>query len=106
MEMWGRQVFREIVPDEKLVYVQSFSDKDGGITRHPMSATWPLEMLATNTFEDAGAGKTKLTITWQPYNADDTAVATFDGARPGMDQGFAGTFAALEAYLATLDHRL
>src|SRR6266446_2913035 len=63
-EMWGRQVFREIIPNEKLVYIQSFSDKDGGLGRHPMSATWPLEMLATSSFEDMGGNKTKVTISW------------------------------------------
>ena len=61
MQMWGLQTFREIVPGEKLVYLQSFSDKDGGLTRHPMAPTWPLKMLATTTFEDAGPGKTKYT---------------------------------------------
>lgn len=50
--MWGKQVFREIVPNERLTFIQSFSDKDGNNTRHPMSPTWPLEMLATTTFED------------------------------------------------------
>ena len=102
MQMWGKQVFREIEPGKKLVYIQSFSDKEGGLSRHPMSATWPLEMLATVTFEDAGPGQTKVTISWQPYNSDDTGNATFDAARAGMDQGFGGTFAKLEAYLATL----
>jgi len=102
MQMWGKQVFRDIVPNEKIVLVQSFSDKDGGLTRHPMSATWPLEMLATTTFEDAGPGKTKVTITWQPITSDDIELTTFDNARPGMDNGFAGTFAKLDAYLASL----
>lgn len=106
VEMWGKQVYREIVAPEKLVYIQSFSDKDGGITRHPMSATWPLEMLATTTFEDLGNGRTKMTVTWQPYNADDIAIATFDNARPGMHQGFEGMFVSLENYLATLAHHL
>lgn len=102
MQMWGKQFFREIVPNEKLVYLQSFSDKDGGLTRHPMAATWPLEMLATTSFEDAGPGQTRLTISWQPYNADEASIATFDGARAGMDQGFGGTFVKLEAYLAQM----
>ena len=66
MQMWGKQVFREIVPNERLTYIQSFSDKDGGNTRHPMSQTWPLEMLATTTFEDIDEASTKVTITWQP----------------------------------------
>jgi len=102
MEMWGKQVYREIVAPEKLVYIQSFSDKDGGVTRHPMSATWPLEMLATTTFDDLGGKLTKMTVSWLPFNADDTAIDTFDAARPGMDQGFEGMFASLEAYLGTL----
>src|SRR6218665_3133607 len=28
MQMWGKQVFREIVPNERLTSIQSFSDKD------------------------------------------------------------------------------
>jgi uncharacterized protein YndB with AHSA1/START domain len=102
MQMWGKQTFREIVPNEKIVLIQSFSDKDGGITRHPMSPDWPREMLATTTFEDAGDGKTRLTITWEPYNSDDAGNAAFDTARASMEGGFGGTFRKLEAYLADL----
>jgi len=101
-EMWGRQVFREVTAPEKLVLVQSFSDSKGGITRHPMAATWPLEMLATTTFDDLGGGDTALTISWEPLNATPEEIATFDHARAGMDGGFKGTLDALEAYLATL----
>lgn len=104
-QMWGRQVFRDVVPNEKLVYLQSFSDKDGGVSRHPMAATWPLEMLATTTFEDAGTGTTKVTISWLPYHSDEAGHAAFDAARPGMEQGFGGTFAKLESYLASLTGR-
>lgn len=102
MEMWGKQQYREIVPNEKLVHLQSFSDKDGGLGQHPMSPQWPKYMLATTTFEDAGPGKTKLTITWQPYESDETGNAAFDAARDGMVQGFSGTFDKLATYLAEL----
>ncbi len=102
MQMWGKQVFRDIVPNEQLTYIQSFSDKDGGLTRHPMSPSWPPEMLATVTFEAIDATHTKVTITWQPWNADDTGNATFDAARGSMTQGFAGMFGKLDAYLQTL----
>ena len=61
--MWGLFKYREIVPQEKLVFVNSFSDENGGVTRHPGSATWPLYMLSTFTFEDAPGGKTKFTVT-------------------------------------------
>jgi len=62
MQMWGLQKYLEIVPEEKIVLIQSFSDKDRNLTRHPMAPDWPLEMLATTTFADLGAGKTRLTI--------------------------------------------
>src|SRR4051812_28782046 len=59
-QMWGKFVYREIVPQEKLVFVVSFSDANGGITRHPMSDTWPLEILNILTFEEQD-GQTTLT---------------------------------------------
>jgi uncharacterized protein YndB with AHSA1/START domain len=102
MQMWGKQAFRKIESNKSLSYIQTFSDKDGGVTRHPMVSSWPLEMLATTTFEDAGPGQTRMTISWQPHESDDAGNATFDSARPGMEGGFAGSFAKLEAYLAEL----
>lgn len=101
-QMWGKQTFKEIVPMEKLVLIQSFSDPEGGITAHPMAPAWPKEILATMTYEDAGPNKTKMTVTWTPYNADDAANATFDGARTSMTGGFTGMFETLDAYLAKL----
>lgn len=98
--MWGKQVFREILRPERLVYLQSFSDEAGGLARHPMSASWPLLMLSTATFDDAGGGKTRLTISWHPYEADEAGLAAFDGARSSMQGGFAGMFETLDAHLA------
>ncbi len=99
-EMLGKQVFREIEPNRNLVYIQSFSDKDGGLAQHPMSPTWPKQPLATTTFDVAGPARTLVTISWQSYEADEVANATFDAARSDMTGGFAGTFDKLEAYLA------
>jgi uncharacterized protein YndB with AHSA1/START domain len=101
-QMWGKQVFREIEPEQRLVYLQSFSDSAGALSRHPMAPTWPLQMLATTSFEDAGPGKTRVTISWLPYQSDEAGNATFDAARAGMEQGFAGMWTKLEAYLAKL----
>ena len=98
-EMWGKWTFREIIAPEKLVLVSSFSDAQGGITRHPMSAYWPLETLSTTTFEEQG-GKTKLTIRWAPWNATESERNTFAEAHSGMQQGWGGTFEQLAAYLA------
>jgi uncharacterized protein YndB with AHSA1/START domain len=43
--MWGRFVFREIVRPERIVFVLSFSDEAGGVTRAPFNPHWPLEIL-------------------------------------------------------------
>ena len=40
-DMWGKFTYREIVPPERLVFINAFSDENGGLTRHPLSATWP-----------------------------------------------------------------
>jgi uncharacterized protein YndB with AHSA1/START domain len=100
-EMWGKWTFREIAAPEKLVLVSSFSDAQGGITRHPMSANWPLETLSTTTFEEY-EGKTTLTIRWSPFNATELEIKTFAEAQSGMQQGWGGTFEQLAAYLTKL----
>jgi uncharacterized protein YndB with AHSA1/START domain len=98
-EMWGKWVFREIVPQERLVYVVSFSDAQRGVTRHPMSATWPLEVLGTTSFADEG-GKTLVTNRGMPINATEEERKTFYSSFEGMTQGFNGTWDQLTAYLA------
>ena len=82
-----------------MVHINSFSDEACGITRHPMSPTWPLEMLSTFTFEDVG-GKTKVTIRWAPHNATDEERKTFDTSHDSMRQGWGGTMDQLADYLA------
>jgi uncharacterized protein YndB with AHSA1/START domain len=98
-EMWGKWVFREIVKPERLVFVHSFSDAAGGITRHPLSPTWPLEMLSTVTFEEQD-GNTRLTLQWLPLNPTEEERKTFDSTHDGMKQGWTGTFEQLAEYLA------
>jgi uncharacterized protein YndB with AHSA1/START domain len=101
-EIWGKWVFREIVKPERLVFVSSFSDKDGGQTRHPMAPTWPIEMLSTTTFTDRG-GKTLLVNRVVALNATQEERATFEGGFDSMTQGFGGTWDQLAAYLASLE---
>jgi uncharacterized protein YndB with AHSA1/START domain len=98
--MWGHQVYREIAPPERLVLINSFSDEKGGLTRHPMAPTWPLEMLSVFTFEDLG-GKTRFTVRWTPHNASEEERKTFDAGHASMTQGWGGTMEQLAAYLMT-----
>lgn len=98
-EMWGLWTFREIDPPKRLQLIQNFSDKDRGVTSHPMSPTWPKKTLSTTTFSEA-EGKTTLELRWEPFEATAEEIATFNAARPGMNEGWSGTFAQLDAYLA------
>lgn len=99
-EIWGKFVYREIVPQERLVLVNSFSDKDGNLTRHPMSPNWPLEMFSVFTFAEH-QGKATVTIRWWPLNASEQERKTFAEARASMQQGWTGTLEQLAGYLAT-----
>lgn len=102
LQMWGLQQFLEIVPERKVVHLQSFSTPEGGLGRHPMAPTWPAYMHVTATWEESANGGTLYTIAWQPHESDDVGIATFDSARDGMKAGFGGTFAKLDSYLAQL----
>ena len=98
-EMWGKFVFREIVAPERIVFVNSFSDRNGGTTRHPLSSTWPLEVLNTLTLTEH-AGKTTLTLRGGPVNATDEERKTFEAGFESMEKGFGGTFDQLAEYVA------
>ena len=45
-------------------------------------------------------GKTRLTLVACPAEATETQMKAFVDLRPSMQQGFAGSFEQLEAYLA------
>jgi uncharacterized protein YndB with AHSA1/START domain len=100
-EMWGKFVYREIVPEERLVFISSFSDETAGVTRHPMAPDWPLKMLSIVTFAETG-GKTTITVRWSPYEATQKERNTFEAGRDSMQGGWAGTFERLEAFLGTV----
>ena len=98
--MWAKFVYREVVAPSRLVWVHSFSDEHAAITRAPFfDGNWPLELLATVTFADEGAG-TRVTLTWTPLNATEIERQTFVANRPSMTHGWTGTFEQLDAFLA------
>jgi len=98
-DIWGRFVYRDIAKPERLVWVNSFSDEKGGVTRHPMSPGWPREMLTTVSFAEHKGG-TLVTVQWIPIDATEEERRTFDAGRDSMKQGWTGTFEQLEQYLA------
>jgi len=97
-DMWGKWTFLEIAAPESLVFVSAFSDEKGGVTRHPLSPTWPLETHSTILFQEMG-DRTLLTVKWAPLNPTDAERATFEGAREGMMTGWGGTMEQFTSYL-------
>ena len=98
--MWGKMIYREIVPPDRIVFINSFSDEAGGTTRHPMAPTWPLEMLSIFTFEDAAGRQDQVHGPLVAAQRDRGRAQTFDAGHDSMRQGWGGTLDKLEAYLA------
>ncbi len=98
-EMWGKALYREIVAPTRLVYINSFSNSEGGLERHPLSPVWPLELHSTYTLEEKD-GKTTLHLAWTPENASPQEIEKFESSHASMTQGWTGTFENLTAYLA------
>jgi uncharacterized protein YndB with AHSA1/START domain len=99
VEMWGKQYYREIKPFSRVVMDHTFSDKDGGLGKHPMSATWPQVTLSIYDFIPEGPNQTRWQITWTYYGINDVEAETFQAAHAGMKQGWEGTFDKLLEYL-------
>ena len=101
-DTFARFIFREIAAPERLVFVNSFSDAEAGITRAPFSQLeqkWPLEVLNNVTLSEQN-GKTTLTLRGHPINATEEERKMFADMHGSMRQGFGGTFDQLAEYFA------
>lgn len=96
--MWGRMLYRTIEPQQKIHFVNLFSDENGGVTRHPLAPSWPLQLLSTFEFAERN-GKTTLTVTWTPLNPTPEEQAAFDAGHASMQGGWTGTLDRLQQYL-------
>ena len=96
-EDWSTGTFKEIVPFEKIVLVDSFADKDGNVvpaSYYGMGEDFPLESLITITFEDL-KGKTRLTLKY----ADVSSLTPLD--RHNMQMGWNESLDKLQETLLT-----
>lgn len=86
-DFWSTGVYREIVPMQKIVATDSFSDEMGRVVpaaHYGMSGLWPNELLVTATFEEEQDGKTKFTLVHSgiPYGEPR------EQARAGWEESF------------------
>ena len=97
--MWGKFVYRELSPTTHMVFVNAFSDENGGTTGNPWMPVFPLEVLNDLTFTERD-GQTTLALRSHPINASSEEVNVYLKSHPHRQQGFKGTFEKLDAYLA------
>jgi len=100
-EMWGKFNYLEITKPEKIVFTNSFSDKDANTVRAPFSNDFPMVVKNTLTLSEH-EGKTTVLLKGGPVNATEAEQTFFTNMFSGMQEGFGGTFDQLDEYLSTL----
>lgn len=98
-DMYSSGIFKEIVPHEKIVTTDYFSDEHGNKIKpsdEGQDTSFPDEMTVTITFEDAGEGKTKLTIF---YPKPETEAQFQAMLKSGMKEGWQSSLNKLAAAL-------
>jgi uncharacterized protein YndB with AHSA1/START domain len=97
-DMWGRFTFDEIITPEKISFINSFSDEDGNIATPPFEDPWPSEIFNIVSLVAQG-DKTLLKLRAYPLRATEEEHSIFLKGFGSMEQGYGGTFDALEDYL-------
>lgn len=104
---WGeksnyqRAEYTEVAAPERLVWLHSNADAEWNVASNPMMPDWPRILLTTVSLEDDGE-KTRLRLTWVPYEASEAEIACFAAALDGMGKGWGAGMTLLEELLAEL----
>jgi uncharacterized protein YndB with AHSA1/START domain len=100
-KIYGKAKYLEIDKPNRIIYTQCFCDENEMVSRYPMAPTWPEVMKTTVSLEAEGPDKTRVTVKWEVAgDATPAERETFNKAKPGMSQGWGGSFDKLEEYLS------
>ncbi len=99
--IWGKFLYQEIVPPERLVLLNAFTDERGNAARHPMIPSWPAQVLNSLTFTEQDGG-TVVLLESTPEGATAEEHDTFVSNCASTQGGFGGSFTQLETYLGKL----
>ncbi len=97
--MWGRFNYREIVPGERIVWLNSFANENCGIMRAPFSELCPLEIENQVVLAEEG-GRTTVSLRAVPFGELGPERTYFEDLRPSLTEGYGGTFERLESFLS------
>ena len=98
-QVWGRFLYRDIATQERIVWLNSFSNEGCGITRAPFDQSIPLEILNEVTLIEK-PGKTTVTLRARPHGAAENETKVFERMFVSLNQGYSGTFDKLASSLA------
>ena len=98
--MWGRFNFLEIAAPDRIVWLNSFANRDCGMARAPFSDKCPLEILNIVTFSETAEGTTQ-SLRAEPFGATEEEKQFFEDlcSSGSLAQGFGGTFDQLSDHL-------
>lgn len=100
IKMYGTAEYTKIQKPHVISYKQSFTDENEKLSRHIFDPNWPATMLTTVTLTEEEDNHTRVTVVWTlEENATAQERETFLKGRPGMTQGWTGSFDKLEKYL-------
>ncbi len=98
--MWGRFNYREIVRNERIVWLNSFANEKCGIARAPFSDLCPLEIENRVIFTEHN-GITRIMLHAEPFGASAEEAEYFAElcSSGSITQGNNGMFDQLEEHL-------
>jgi uncharacterized protein YndB with AHSA1/START domain len=98
-ESWGKIYYVDIVNNLRLIYLNTFSNKEGEITRHPMAPLMPKELLTFVNFSSLENGKVRVEIRWLPINAIPEEIKFFNEMHGSFNMGWTGSLDRLESVI-------
>jgi len=88
-DYWSAGEFLEIIPLERIVTTDFFSDAEGNPnspSEDGMTGEWPEKLLVTASFEDYGQGGTKLILRHSGFPDEENRDAACEGWSESLDK--------------------
>jgi uncharacterized protein YndB with AHSA1/START domain len=100
-DMYSAGVFKEIIPNQKLILTDYFSDENGeklDPSEYGQDPNFPSEMLVTVLFEEVEGGKTKLSIIYPKPESKEQVEAML---KSGMKEGWSSSLEKMAKVVET-----
>lgn len=102
----GRVNYLVLERPSRIVYTQQFCDEREQLITAPFFKNWPRTMLTTVELTREAPDRTRISLRWEPQNAEAADIAEFVKQRGGMTMGWTGSFDKLEALASPPSHQV